>query len=82
METTKQIIREWLELYKDSGATHLIIVCDDFSYEDYPVPVMPGDDVREVEEDHNGNMQHVMEIYNFSMDIEEQLNKEGRAYNR
>lgn len=82
MGTTKQIIREWLELYKDSGATHLIIVCDTFSYEDYPVPVMPGDDVREVEEDHQGNMQHVMEIYNFSMDIEEQLNKEGRAYNR
>ncbi len=82
MATTKKMIREWLESYKDSGATHLVIVCDTFSYEDYPVPVMPGDKLEKVEKEHSGNMQKVMEIYNFSMDIEEQLNKEGRVFNR
>ena len=82
MATTKKMIRKWLERYEDSGATHLVIVCDSFSYEDYPVPVMPGDKLEEVEAEHSVNMQYVMEIYNFSMDMEEQLNQEGRVFNR
>ena len=35
MATTKKVIREWLERYANSRATHLVIVCDTFSYEDF-----------------------------------------------
>lgn len=81
MGTTKADIREWLERYKDSGATHLIVVCDTFDHEDYPVPVMPNESVDEVERSHNTNMQRVMEIYNYALDLEEQIAK-GRVFSR
>jgi ABC-type sulfate/molybdate transport systems ATPase subunit len=80
--TTQADIRKWLERGKSkSGCTHVIVACDTFDYEDYPVFVMEGEDVHEVYEKYNGsNMQTVMEVYNLSMDIEKQLN-ERRSFN-
>jgi len=76
MATTKQDIREWFERGVEQGATHLIVVCDTFNYEDYPVYVEKGQDAKKVYEAHNGpNMQRVMEVYNLSQDMEEQLNE-------
>ena len=46
MATTKQVIRRWLKEAKAKGATHMIVVCDTFDHEDYPVFVMPGDNAR------------------------------------
>jgi hypothetical protein len=81
MGTTREDIRSWLERAKAKGATHMIVVCDTYDYEDYPVEVMPGQDARKVYNDHNGpNMTRAMEIYNLSMDIEKQL-LEHRAHN-
>lgn len=81
MGTTREDIRSWLERAKQNGATHLIVVCDTYDHEDYPVEVKPGQDARKVYNDHNGpNMQRCMEIYNLSMDIEKQL-LEHRAHN-
>ena len=60
--------------------THVIIVFDTFSYEDYPVNVMPNEDVKQKSKEYSENMQRVMEIYNLDMDIELQLDQ-GRAYN-
>jgi hypothetical protein len=72
---------------KEDGATHVIVVCDTFKYDDYPVFVMPDQDVREVEAEYKDkntgadiNMQRVMEVYSLRMDIEEQL-EETRAFN-
>jgi hypothetical protein len=78
--TQQNDIREWLELGKKDKATHLIVVCDAFSHEDYPVFVEPSQDVRKVESEHNGNMQRVMEVYNISMDWDSQLNQ-YRSFN-
>ena len=79
--TTKEDIKEWVERGKKSGATHVIIACDTFSYEDYPVMVMPGENIKEKLKYYNSqNMQTVMEIYNLSMDIEKQL-KERKSWN-
>ncbi len=78
--TTKQDIREWLEEGQEQGATHVIVMCDTFDWSDYPVFVSPDEKVREVEEEKRGSMQTVIEVYNLSMDLDEQLN-EFRAKN-
>jgi len=81
MSTTKLDIREWLERGQAHGATHLIVVCDTFDHEDYPVFVKPEEIAREVYERYNGkNMQRVMEVYSINKDWESQLD-EFRAFN-
>jgi len=81
MGTTRQEIRGWLERKADdSDVTHMIVVCDCFDYEDYPVYVRCGEDVREVFSQYDGkDMQRVMEVYSYGYDLELQLN-EGRAF--
>lgn len=83
MATTQQTIRDWIDRpnyssyyaqFKD--ATHMLVVCDTFDWEDYPVFVMPDHDVKTEYNKYNGpNMQKVMEVYNLKMDIETQLNQ-------
>jgi len=81
MATTKEDIRAWLKEGKKQKATHMIVVCDSFDYEDYPVYVKKGQNVHDVAAKYNGkNMQQVMEVYNLSMDLEKQLN-EHRSFN-
>lgn len=80
MAATKQDIREWLRRGKESGATHVIVVCDTWDYEDYPVYIEPGQSVSEkLSYYQRADMQKVMEVYNLSMDIEAQL-AEGCAW--
>ena len=80
MGTTREDIRSWLERAKAKGATHVIVVCDTYDHEDYPVEVMPGQDARKIFDEHNGkNMQRVMEVYSLALDIEKQL-LEDRAH--
>ena len=81
MATTQDDIRRWLKEGKNKNATHVIVVCDTWDYEDYPIYVKKDENVREIYDEHNGkNMQKVMEVYNLSLDIEKQLN-EGRSFN-
>lgn len=82
MATTIGQIKEWVQNGNNTpGCTHVFIVCDTFDHEDYPVLIHEGDDVqKKIEQYHNQNMQRIMEIYNLSMDIEEQLN-EQRSWN-
>lgn len=80
MATTQADIRVWLAHAKKIKATHVIIVCDTFDYEDYPVYVAPNESVREKYNKYcNENMQRVMEVYSLKKDIEAQLN-EARAF--
>lgn len=81
MAATRKEIREWFLEGKKKKATHLIVVCDSFSYEDYPVFVSKEEDVHKVFEEYNDkDMQKVMEVYNLSLGLEEQM-KEHRAFN-
>jgi len=74
MGTSRNEIREWFERGVSNGATHMIIVCDSFSYEDYPVYVKPGEDVHTKSSEYSGkNMQRVMEVYALHLDMEGQL---------
>jgi hypothetical protein len=80
MSTSKEEIRQWLEVGKQSGATHVIVAVDQFDQEDYPVYVMPGQDVHAVEKGiRESSMQGVMEVYSMALDIEQQLG-ERRAF--
>jgi hypothetical protein len=75
MKTTKEDIQRWIN-NAPKKATHMIVVCDTFDWEDYPVYVLAGQDVNKVHNAHNGvNMQKVMEVYNLSMPIKNQLNE-------
>lgn len=75
MPTTKDDIRGWLEEAKRKKATHLIVAVDRFDWEDYPVYVMPGQDIHKlITEKYSGqNMQGYMEVYKMADDLEEQL---------
>jgi len=81
MTITKDGIRSWLAAAKREGATHVLVVCDTFDHEDYPVSVMPGEDVRAKAKPYQAgeNMQALMEVYSLKRDIEAQLN-EHRAF--
>lgn len=73
--TTSEEIREWYELAQERKATHLIVVCDTFSHEDYPIFIMGGEaEARKSYNEYNGpDMQRVMEVYSLARDKEEQL---------
>lgn len=82
MAASRQDISRWLDdLYATDEYTHMIVVCDTFDYEDYPVYVPVGRDVREVVEEKTGkNMQRLMEVYSRNHSREEQLGVR-RAFN-
>ncbi len=80
MATTRYEISEWFDRGVKQGATHLIVVCDTFDYEDYPVFVKENQDVKEIESEYSQSMQSVMEVYCLTKDKEPQLN-EHRSFN-
>lgn len=81
MSATKEKLRTWLEEGKEKGATHLIVTCDQFEYETYPVFVMPGEDPQDRTEKLDQDiMQKVMGVYAIFLPWEEQLNAH-RSFN-
>jgi hypothetical protein len=78
--TTRQEIAHWLEAGRTGDNTHMIVVCDNFDFEDYPVYVPKGKNVRNVFAEYdNKNMQIVMEVYSYRKNLEQQLNQQ-RAF--
>ena len=78
MATTAQELREWFSLGVKIGATHMIVVCDTFEWEDYSSYVMHNEDVVQMAQQRHGkNMQKVMEVYNLSKPFDAQT-KVGR----
>ena len=76
MAATREEIHTWLLHGKRDGATHVIIACDTFSWEDYPLFVKPEHQVQEIVAKLDGkNMQRVMEVYDLALDIDAQLNE-------
>jgi hypothetical protein len=79
--TAIQDLKEWYERGKKLGATHMVVACDTYDWEDYPCFVMPNQNVAQVASEHNGvNMQKVMEVYNLSKPFDKQTMKNGRAF--
>lgn len=81
MAATQNMIKEWFIRGKDDGYSHMIVVCDTFSYEDYPEYVHGEDNTRKkVIDIHKESMQRVMGVYNLNMDMEKQINSH-RCFN-
>lgn len=79
--TTKELLATWFDSGVAQGATHMVVVCDTFDYEDYPVYVSPNQDVGQVFREYDGpNMAKVMEVYDLAKDRDSQLN-EWRVFN-
>lgn len=74
-------IAKWVfEAKEDPKCTHVIIVCDDFQWEDYPVEVLEHQNIdEEMKKYAFVNMQRIMEVYSMKMDLAIQL-AERRAY--
>jgi hypothetical protein len=47
MATSKEDIKVWIKRGQDQKATHMIVVCDTFDWEDYPVYVSASENVQE-----------------------------------
>lgn len=77
--TTKDEIATWFGEGKGRGATHMLVVVDEFDYEDYPVYVQPSDKPNAVQAAvdryDSSSMQRVLEVYDLSMDAHVQLNQ-------
>ena len=81
MVATKEDIRYWFLDGVCRKATHMIVVCDTYDYSDYPVYVLRSENIKDEIRKRDGvNMQKIMEVYNLSMDMENQLS-EFRAKN-
>lgn len=60
--------------------THVVVVCDTFDHEDYPVFVSAEESVRRIYDEHNGkNMQRVMEVYDLT-ESEKPLSEQKREH--
>ncbi len=82
MTTTQSEIAGWFDAGKERNCSHLIVACDTFDHEDFPVYVERGQDFWAVFGQYHiqpDKMLRVMEVYDLSADKDEQL-KEHRAW--
>lgn len=75
--TPKSKINEWINEGLNEDADYMLVVCDTFDYEDYPV--FTSKKKFWLTKDNLGDMQKIMEVYDLNGDIDTQL-KEKRAY--
>jgi len=76
---SRQGISAWFDAGRREGYSHLIVACDTYNYEDYPVYCMTGEEARKRFSELNGpNMQSVHEVYDLSESKDEQM-QEHRA---
>jgi hypothetical protein len=69
MAATREDIDRWIATAKQLGAKYIISVCDTFDYDDYPVYVMPEDNLEEKKKLYDGhNMQKINEVITINDD--------------
>ena len=78
--TTKTQIETWFDDGVARGATHMMVVCDTFDFEDFPVYVSSTEDFHEkYQAERDKRMQKIMEVYDLRADKGSQM-KEVRAW--
>ena len=74
--TTRDEISAWFDRGVAQKATRMLVVCDTFDHEDYPVFVFTDKEALEqFEHYHMKNMQKVMEVYDLRLSKSEQLSQ-------
>ena len=80
MTATRQDVEGWVIQAKEQGYMFLIVACDRFDYDNYPIYCNSGMDCDfQLSRIRCSEMHTVDEVYDMSMDIDAQL-KERRAY--
>jgi hypothetical protein len=76
MAASREDISGWFDSGVADGATHMIVVCDTFDHDDYPIFCKGAAAcLDQYKGHHNVNMQRVMEVYDLHADKTEQLNE-------
>lgn len=78
MSATRDDLSSWFDRGKESNHRYMVIVCDTYDWDDYPVFC---NDKEEAENrvKNPGEMQKIMEVYDLNADKEVQMNMH-RAY--
>jgi hypothetical protein len=80
MAASLEEIRTWFETAEQNNSSHMIVVCDTYDWEDYPVYVSPQESiVEEMAKYDDVNMQRIMEIYRIDLGWDAQ--SQGRVRN-
>lgn len=79
---TFETISRWLQegQEKNPAATHMLVVCDTFTHDDYPVYVLGTENIDDVIKNHSTTIQRVLEVYSYAMPLLPQL-QSARAWN-
>lgn len=70
--TTQTEIAEWFDEGVAKGAAYMLVLCDTYDWDDYPVYASSADEATRRAK-YPGEMQKLMEVYNLSMPRDEQL---------
>jgi hypothetical protein len=71
---SKQDIYTWIKFAKEKKQRFLIVVCDTFDHNDYPVYAKDEEQCKTKFDKYNGKeLQRIEEIYDLEKDINEQL---------
>lgn len=68
-------IRDNFESGVSQGATHMVVMSDDFDHSYYVKYCHSAEEVKGIQRISHNNMQRVMEVYNLDGDMEKQLAK-------
>ena len=73
--TTKEDIKEWFKRGKEKGAIYLLVICDTFDWQDYPVFCDTIEEAQKARTKYlsGENMQKLMEIYDLRGNMSEQI---------
>jgi len=71
--TTREMIERWFDSGVEQSKRHMVIVCDTFDHEDYPVFTDTDQDCITMVKA-PGDMQRIMEVYDLRLDKQTQLN--------
>jgi hypothetical protein len=81
LPTTREDISNWFQEGVTQNATHLLIVCDRFSHEDFPDYVYVGQELSQrIYYWDCQDLFNVMEVYSLHLDLNKQLDDEYRAW--
>ena len=75
--TTRTEIETWFDTGAQNGKKNMLIICDKFDHEDYPVCTLTAAECM-AKYNYPGEMQRVMEVYDLTADKAQQM-KEMRT---
>lgn len=79
--TSRDEIATWFDRGVSEGCRYMIVVCDSFDHDDYPVYVQPQEDFWKKHDHYDGlNMQRIMEVYDLQEDKAAQMSSR-RVFN-